>query len=136
MTAQQQYSLQLGFIQHSCLQLSVAFHLQAINAETTQQPAALTAQQHDVLQQQVHAETLERKNSAAAVEYVQRLLNAVTAENGDLRKQLVKLQADQQTDRSIELPQASFTGVLRCALVLHNAMTLQHSGFMKQVSQS
>ena len=67
-------------------------------------------QQPGVSQPQLGAQASELQSSEAAVEYVQRLLNAVTAENGDLRKQVVKYQAADQGGRHNALQHTSSTG--------------------------
>lgn len=84
--------------------------MQATGPPEEAAPAAKAAQPHEGLQLQLSAQASELQSSEAAVEYVQRLLNAMTAENGDLRKQLVKYRASEQTERGTALQHASFTG--------------------------
>lgn len=78
-------------------------------------------QQPEVSQRQLGAEASELQTSEAAVEYVQRLLNAVTAENGDLRKQLVKYQAADQGGRHRAQQHASSTGTKHLCSTALNA---------------
>ena len=80
-------------------------------------------------QPQLEAQAAELQSSEAAVEYVRRLLNAVTAENGDLRKQLVKYQDVDQGGRHMALQDASSTGTLfqHCFKALWQVMLLKGS---------
>lgn len=87
---------------------------QESSLEARQAFVASSAQQDDELQQQLSAQASDLKSSKAAVEYVQRLLNAVTAENGDLRKQLVKHQALQQSGGDVTLQRTSSSGIFLC----------------------
>lgn len=67
------------------------------------------------LQQQLAAQTSELKSAEASVEYVQRMLNAMTAENGDLRKQLAKYQAGMPADHDSAGP----PGTIQLSILLN-----------------
>ena len=104
----------------------------------TSDPSACTEQQQqqeqvDALHSQLRAKASELQTAEAATEYVQRLLNAVGAENHDLRKQLdqkriLKRSVSELQRSSSSLASAKAQGLSAEHVIKHVALGLQPGG--------